>query len=159
MESVDRADSRADDGNVEARARFEAIAREILEPVRRFLARRTDPATADDVLADTLLVCWRRRDELPVETATSLQLEGAATTDRDTILRAVLRELTDVLADPAAARVDYRALCATVGRGVRLELPNGAVTGVASDIDDDGRLVVDGTAYAAGDVVHLRAAT
>ena len=30
------------------------------EPLRRFLARRTDPETADDVLAETLLVCWRR---------------------------------------------------------------------------------------------------
>jgi len=41
------------------------VAREILEPLRRFLARRTDAATADDVLAETLLVCWRRYDELP----------------------------------------------------------------------------------------------
>jgi RNA polymerase sigma-70 factor (ECF subfamily) len=65
--SVDRADTRADDGDVAARARFEEIVREILEPVRRFLARRTDAATADDVLADTLLVCWRRYDELPAE--------------------------------------------------------------------------------------------
>jgi RNA polymerase sigma-70 factor (ECF subfamily) len=47
--------------------RFEALARELIEPLRRFLARRTDPATADDVLADTLLVCWRRLDEVPEE--------------------------------------------------------------------------------------------
>ena len=71
MESVDRADTRADDGpdegTVEARARFETIAREMVEPLRRFLARRTDPATADDALAETLLVCWRRYDELPAE--------------------------------------------------------------------------------------------
>lgn len=47
-------------------AGFEALVREqLLEPLRRYLARRTDPATADDVLADTLLVCWRRREELP----------------------------------------------------------------------------------------------
>jgi RNA polymerase sigma-70 factor (ECF subfamily) len=45
--------------------RFEAVARTILEPLRRYLARRTDAATADDVLAETLLVCWRRFDELP----------------------------------------------------------------------------------------------
>ena len=46
------------------RARFEALARdELIEPLRRFLARRTDPATADDVLAETLLVCWRRFDD------------------------------------------------------------------------------------------------
>ena len=48
------------------RARFEVLVRdELLEPLRRFLARRTDPATADDVLAETLLVCWRRLDDLP----------------------------------------------------------------------------------------------
>ena len=65
MESVDRADLRADDGDLEARERFEEIVREVLEPLRRFLARRTDPATADDALAETLMVCWRRYDELP----------------------------------------------------------------------------------------------
>ncbi|MGA8249021.1 MAG: sigma-70 family RNA polymerase sigma factor, partial [Nocardioides sp.] len=47
------------------RDRFERVVRELLDPLRRFLARRTDPATADDVLADTLLVCWRRYDDLP----------------------------------------------------------------------------------------------
>lgn len=49
------------------REHFEAIAPGLIEPLRRFLVRRTDPATADDVLADTLLVCWRRLDELPDE--------------------------------------------------------------------------------------------
>jgi RNA polymerase sigma-70 factor (ECF subfamily) len=47
------------------RARFEAAAAQVVEPVRRFLARRTDPDTADDVLADTLLVLWRRLDDVP----------------------------------------------------------------------------------------------
>lgn len=46
------------------RARFEALAPELIEPLRRFLLRRTNAATADDVLADTLLVCWRRLDDL-----------------------------------------------------------------------------------------------
>ncbi|WP_307828057.1 sigma-70 family RNA polymerase sigma factor [Nocardioides sp. SYSU D00038] len=47
--------------------RFERLAAEVMEPLRRFLARRTDPDTADDVLADTLLVCWRRLDDVPDE--------------------------------------------------------------------------------------------
>lgn len=51
----------------ERRRRFEELARGLVEPLRRFLARRTDPATADDVLADTLLVCWRRVEELPAD--------------------------------------------------------------------------------------------
>ncbi len=53
-------------GTAEDRARFEALVRdELLEPLRRFLARRTDPATAEDVLSETLLVCWRRLADVP----------------------------------------------------------------------------------------------
>ena len=37
----------------------------VADPVRRYLYRRTDAATADDVLGDTLLVCWRRLDQVP----------------------------------------------------------------------------------------------
>jgi RNA polymerase sigma-70 factor (ECF subfamily) len=47
--------------------RFDEIARPLLDPLRRYLARRTDPTTADDVLAETLLVCWRRLDDVPAE--------------------------------------------------------------------------------------------
>jgi len=98
-----------------------------------------------------------RADELPHDAATSLQLAGAATTDRDTLLRAVLRALTGVLADVDGARAAYRDRCSTLGQPVRVELPGGgAVEGTAQDVDDDGRLVVDGAAYSAGDVVHLR---
>ena len=54
-----------DQGEAERRARFEELARELIDPLRRYLARRTDPATADDVLSDALLVCWRRLDDVP----------------------------------------------------------------------------------------------
>ncbi|SNY64796.1 RNA polymerase sigma factor [Paractinoplanes atraurantiacus] len=47
------------------RRRFEALAPAVIEAVRRYLVRRTDPATADDVLSETLLVCWRRLEEIP----------------------------------------------------------------------------------------------
>ncbi|MFI5896625.1 RNA polymerase sigma factor [Actinoplanes sp. NPDC051513] len=47
------------------RRRFEELAPGWIEAVRRYLARRTDPATADDVLSETLLVCWRRLDDMP----------------------------------------------------------------------------------------------
>lgn len=57
------------DDTAERRARFEALAPELVEPLRRFLVRRTDPATADDVLAETLLVCWRRLDDVPADAA------------------------------------------------------------------------------------------
>lgn len=49
------------------RQRFEALAPAVMDGVRRYLARRTDPATAEDALAETMLVCWRRLDDLPDE--------------------------------------------------------------------------------------------
>ena len=51
----------------------------------------------------------------------------------------------------------YKEVCATIGRKVRVDLPGGtSVEGTAEDVDADGRLVVDGVPFAAGDVVHLR---
>ncbi|MER3390685.1 MAG: sigma-70 family RNA polymerase sigma factor [Microcella sp.] len=47
--------------------RMRTLADEIVEPVRRYLHRRTDPATADDVLGEVLLTCWRRLDDVPAE--------------------------------------------------------------------------------------------
>jgi len=66
--------------------------------------------------------------------------------------------------DPDATRVraDYRAACLSLGARVRVELPGGAIyTGIAEDVDTDGRLLLlDPAGYrravAAGDVVHLR---
>ena len=103
-----------------------------------------------------------RADELPPDVAaTSLAIEGARTIDRSVVLRALLRALAVVYdgwqIDPAPQRDAYRAVCATVGSAVRLDLPGGsAVTGVAEEVDAEGRLVVDGTPYASADVVHLR---
>jgi BirA family biotin operon repressor/biotin-[acetyl-CoA-carboxylase] ligase len=95
------------------------------------------------------------RAELPHDAATSLRLEDAATTDRDTLLRAILRELRGALDDVPAGQAAYRELCATTGQQVRIDLPAGSVEGLAEGIDEDGRIVVAGTAYGAGDVVHL----
>ena len=111
-----------------------------------------------------------RRDELPAAHATSLVLEHAKAADRDTVLRAILRELerwyTDwsvTAGDPMASGLlsAYAASCATFGRRVRVELPGGEpVVGDAVGLDGDGRLLVrtaDGErAFGAGDVVHLR---
>jgi RNA polymerase sigma-70 factor (ECF subfamily) len=47
------------------RRRFEELLVAVHEPVQRYLRRRTDPATADDVLGDVLLVLWRRLDDVP----------------------------------------------------------------------------------------------
>lgn len=47
------------------RDRFESIAAEVAPSVLRYARRRTDPQTAEDVLAETLLVVWRRLDDVP----------------------------------------------------------------------------------------------
>ena len=49
------------------RARFERVAGEIYEPLQRYLRRRANADDAADVLADTLLVVWRRLDAVPDE--------------------------------------------------------------------------------------------
>jgi len=54
---------------LEDRQRFEALVAEVYQPLQRFLRRRIDPASADDVLGDTLLVMWRRVDDIPAEAA------------------------------------------------------------------------------------------
>lgn len=113
--------------------------------------------------------------ELPVETATSLAIEGLAT-DRAALLGEILgqvrRGLGMLLADPHGVVASYRGRSVTLDRQVRVSLPDGRdLTGTAFDIDDHGRLVVhtaaagsgagapdpaDLFAVSAGDVVHVR---
>jgi BirA family biotin operon repressor/biotin-[acetyl-CoA-carboxylase] ligase len=109
-----------------------------------------------------------RRDELPVDTATSLALEGATETDRTIVLRSFLRNLEALYrawsaagGDPASGiRESYVRRCVTLGTQVRVSLPDGgSLDGRATGIDDLGRLLVDGTAISAGDITHVRAAT
>jgi BirA family biotin operon repressor/biotin-[acetyl-CoA-carboxylase] ligase len=57
----------------------------------------------------------------------------------------------------------YRVRCDTLGRDVRVDLPDGsALEGRATGVDDHGRLEVEAAdgvvAVAAGDVVHVRPA-
>ncbi|MFJ8589056.1 biotin--[acetyl-CoA-carboxylase] ligase [Streptomyces sp. NPDC093595] len=126
----------------------------------------------DGIVVGVGLNVTLRADELPVPGAGSLALANAVSTDRDPLLRAVLRSLehwygrwTAAEGDPAAGGLQeaYAAGCATLGRGVRAELPGGrTLTGEAVAIDGGGRLVVaraDGgerEAVGAGDIVHLR---
>jgi BirA family biotin operon repressor/biotin-[acetyl-CoA-carboxylase] ligase len=99
-------------------------------------------------------------DQLPVPTATSLLLAGA-NVDRTAVLGAILHalrvEVTGLVTERDRLLHRYRIACTTLGREVRVDLPNGnAVTGLAEAIDEHGRLVVAGRAVGAGDVVHVR---
>jgi BirA family biotin operon repressor/biotin-[acetyl-CoA-carboxylase] ligase len=109
------------------------------------------------------------RGELPTPHATSLALESAATTDRFTLVKAILRRLEGLLAEWEAGaglpsgglQAAYLSACSTVGQSVRIELPgHQAVEGLATGIDETGRLLVEtGTGlrtFGAGDVMHVR---
>ncbi|MEV0091919.1 biotin--[acetyl-CoA-carboxylase] ligase [Streptomyces sp. NPDC050738] len=128
-------------------------------------------AGEDGVVIGIGLNITLRKDELPVPTAGSLALAGAVSTDRDPLLRAVLRSLEQWYGDWRAADGDpqasglhdaYAAGCSTLGRTVRAELPGDrTLTGEAVAVDGDGRLVLatgEGVQHpvGAGDIVHLR---
>lgn len=106
--------------------------------------------------------------QLPVPEATSLAVEGALVEPAD-LLVVLLQRLGHaylgwraVGGDPGAwLGEEYAAACATIGGRVRVGMPDGsALTGVATGVDDLGRLQVrTGSAsvsVGAGDVVHLR---
>ena len=143
--------------------------------VAGLLAERIETPTGAAVVLGIGVNVSTTRAELPVPEATSMLIEGATTTDRAVILRAIGRtfgalfqawesagrtngaapEATNGLAD------SYRARCSTIGRQVRVELPSGAhVSGRCVDVDDGGHLVVESDSgrqtFAAGDVVHVR---
>jgi BirA family transcriptional regulator, biotin operon repressor / biotin---[acetyl-CoA-carboxylase] ligase len=104
------------------------------------------------------------RDELPVDTATSLAVE-LGPQDRTELFGEVLRRLRRSIAvvsrSPHGFVNSYRPLCDTLQRDVRVDLPGGAVLeGRAVEVDEHGRLVVETAGgdvpVAAGDVVHVR---
>lgn len=129
---------------------------DVRAPDRKVCGILAEVAAGRVVLGIGLNVSTRAEELPPDRPATSVLLAGGVT-DRPTLLRAILRELA-----AGATRDDYRMLCRTLGHEVAVHLPDGtAATGEAVAVDDDGRLVVRGadgsdTAYAAGDVVHLR---
>lgn len=91
--------------------------------------------TGDAVVAGLGLNVTLRAEELPVPTAASLLLAGAEVTDRDTLLRALLRAFAELYGEWQAAAGDphasgllpaYTARCSTLGREVLVQLPGSA---------------------------------
>ncbi len=98
--------------------------------------------------------------DLPVPTATSLALAGSEV-DRTAVFAEVVPALATLLgalqSDPAAVLERYRSECDTLGREVTVSLPDGEqLTGTATGLDRNGRLLVGDRAIGAGDVVHVR---
>ncbi|MFE6734223.1 biotin--[acetyl-CoA-carboxylase] ligase [Microbacterium sp. NPDC057650] len=124
-------------------------------------------ATPDAVIVGSGVNTAMTAEQLPVATATSFAALGM-TADADRLVADYVSALdawiTALIAERDADRVRaaVAARCLTIGRQVRVELPDGGeLRGVATGLDADGRLVVEteGAQHpvSAGDVVHVRA--
>ena len=132
------------------------------EKLAGILVQRVEP---DAAVIGIGLNVTATTDQLPPG-ATSLVEHDSTTTDRNTVLFAVLRELAisyqswidhDGDAEASGISPRYRELCSTLGHPVRVELGGGTVlTGLAESVDTRGQLVVDGTHLSAGHVLHVR---
>ena len=84
--------------------------------------------------------------------------KGAASLNqpRDRVLerlRPAVERWSSARAEDVLAR--WRKLSDTIGRKVRVELPDRTFEGVAQDINERGELIVDGETVSAASVIHL----
>jgi BirA family transcriptional regulator, biotin operon repressor / biotin---[acetyl-CoA-carboxylase] ligase len=136
-----------------------------LVPVRAGLKWPNDVVVDDRKLAGILaeadgggavivgMGCNVRPDALPAELTA---VATAVAVDRVRLLVEWLRAYDarlDALDDVVTAAT---ARSATIGRRVRVELARETFEGIATELTDEGFLVVDGRVVSAGDVVHLR---
>ena len=129
--------------------------------VAGLLAERLETDDGAGVVIGIGLNVSASQEELPIEGATSLEIEGFHEVDRERLLVAILTSFQEYLVrwesnDPTLLS-EYCALSATIGRKVSIELPgNENVTAIASSIDPTGALVLDnGRHITVGDIVHI----
>lgn len=136
------------------------------------LLERVETPTGPAAVVGVGLNVSLRNEDLPVSQATSLLLLGASTIDRSVLIRSYARTFEALYRAWAAAEGDpsvgvqasYVRRCVTVGRAVRVSMPDGsAIEGDAHAVDGAGRLVVDADdgrhSLSAGDITHVRPAT
>ena len=119
------------------------------------------PGMSGVVIGAGLNLCLTKED-LPIEAATSLLLEGAEVS-ADEILAAYLKELAKLTESFDGVPDRVRAACYTIGLPVRAILPTEEeILGTAVGVDETGRLLIQTSAteplfaVSAGDVTHLR---
>lgn len=100
-------------------------------------------------------------DDLPAEirdSATSLSQVTGRSVDRSEVLIEFLGAFGPRYSGlTGQALSEYRGLCETLGKRVRVETGKGFVEGIASDVSETGALILDtGEVIHSGDVIHLR---
>lgn len=109
-------------------ARFEAVFAEVYEPLQRYARRRAAAHEVDDVVADVLLVVWRRLAEVPPDAALpwSYGVASRVLANRRRSAERGLRLVRRIEAEPVeaalavsdrlAAEIDDPALAAALDR-------------------------------------------
>jgi len=89
------------------------------DPVRRYLHRRADATTADDVIGDTLLVCWRRLDEVPDDALPwAIVVARQCLSNAQRAERRRIRLIGRIIAiDPPSAAADANPAASTLDAG------------------------------------------
>jgi RNA polymerase sigma-70 factor (ECF subfamily) len=109
----------------ERRRHFESIAAEVCEPLQRFLRRRASVADAEEAFSETLMVLWRRLDDIPDDAVLPWSYGVArrvlANQQRGTRRRQALERKLTVVADPPfsadpADRDDHPEVAAALDR-------------------------------------------
>ena len=111
--------------------------------------------------------------ELPVSSATSLELAGAQGPERELLLTALQEAFAEIMdrwydaggdADAAGLREEVADILITIGHDIRADMPGGReARGVARGLNADGALVLDApdggqSVVLSGDVHHVRLA-
>jgi BirA family biotin operon repressor/biotin-[acetyl-CoA-carboxylase] ligase len=99
--------------------------------------------------------------ELPVETATSLQLNDFLQLNRNQLLSSILNTFEKLFLEwntGSSFTAEYSKVSATLGREVRAEMPDGrSLSGKATSISENGELILDkNVRISVGDIIHLR---
>ena len=106
---------------------------------------------------------FQNQSELPIEDAISLiNAASEKEIDRSDLLSHILNRLGEVLSDLDKYKLDkykndYREMCSTIGKLVRVTLPTGEVVeDMAIGISADGSLLLKSREVTVGDTAHLR---
>lgn len=131
---------------------------DVLVHGRKLCGILAEVATDDRVVVGSGVNTRMTAEQLPVETAASFASLGVDV-DEDALLAGYLTRLGDLAERLAhgSVRDEVRESCVTLGQRVTAHLPGGGgITGIATDLAEDGRLEIDGQPIGVGDIVHLR---
>lgn len=129
---------------VERRLRFELLYAKHAPTVKAYVLRRSGPSTADDIVAEVFVVCWRRFDEIPPDPlpwllgvarrvlSTQRRGERRRMALRDRLAHTPPGAIADMTADPETTSTD-------IGDGAPASVADAALAGALAQLSDADR--------------------